>query len=131
MGHYARLAVSGSLVLLLGCGTAGAPAGDRTGTVAGTVLLRACGGPPPLGPPQPCLFKPLAGAQVELDAGGQTVKSATTDANGRYSVRVAAGTYTVRVVLTQIAALSGDSRTVKVDAGQRVVADFQLTFQAA
>lgn len=131
MGPYARLAVSGSLLLLLGCGAAGSPAGDRTGTVVGTVQLRACGGPPPppSAPPQ-CLFRPLAGALVELDASGRTVNRVSTDANGRYSVRIAAGTYSVRVVLAQSSPMLTDSRTVKVDPGQRVRADFQLTFNA-
>jgi hypothetical protein len=112
-------------------GSEHAKAIGKTGTVAGTVQLLACGGPPPMGPPRPCIFRPMAGAQVDLDAGGRTVTSAITDVNGHYSARVPAGIYTVRVVLPQSLALLGASQTVRVVRHELEEADFQLTFQAA
>ena len=73
----------------------------------------------------------MAGARVDVDAGSQAIPSAVTDASGRYSISVAPGTYSVHVAVVQSATKTEDSRTVKVEAGQRVVADFQLTFHAA
>jgi hypothetical protein len=72
----------------------------------------------------------MSGTQVDLDAGGRIVKSATTGADGRYSVAIAAGTYAVRVVWVQSAAVTGNSHTVTVAPGQRVEADLQISFQA-
>jgi hypothetical protein len=112
-------------------GSEHAKAIGKTGTVVGTVQLLACGGPPPLGPPRPCIFRPVAGAQVELDAGSRSVTSVITDASGHYSARVTAGTYTVRVVQPQSLALLGAPQTVRVERRELVEADFQLVFQAA
>lgn len=131
MGIYVRLAVSASLLMLVGCGAAGSPAGDQTGTVAGLVQARECGGPPPPAGAPGCRVRPLVGAQVELEVAGRVVKSASTDATGHYSVAVAARTYTVHIATAQIPAMSGDTRTVKVEPGQVVEADFDITFQAA
>jgi hypothetical protein len=72
----------------------------------------------------------MAGARVELGAGTQIIAGAVTDADGRYSVIVAPGTYTVRVAVAESAATSGNSRTVTLEPGGRVVADFHLTFMA-
>jgi hypothetical protein len=122
---------SGPAMRLVDCGADRSEARGQTGTVTGTVLLLACGGPPPLGPPRPCVFRPVAGAQVELDAGGRTAKSAITDADGRYSARVTAGIYTVRIALPLSLALLGAPQTVNVRPRELVEADFRLTFQAA
>ena len=81
--------------------------------------------------PRPCIFRPMAGARVDLAAGNQAITSAVTDTNGRYSISVAPGTYSVHVVIAQGATTTEDSRTVKVAPGQHVVADFQLSFLAA
>jgi hypothetical protein len=122
----------GSMVALPQVATAaGSPARGQTGTVAGTVQLLACGGAPPPGIPAPCLFRPLAGAIVELDAGGRTVRSTRTDAKGRYFLRATAGIYTLRVILAETSAISGDSQTVRINRHRRVEADFQLIFWAA
>jgi len=122
----------GSMIALPQVATAaGSQARGQNGTVAGTAHLLACGGFPPPGIPPPCLSRPLAGAHVELEAGGRTVASTSTDAKGRYLLRATAGNYTLRVVLAETSAISGDSQTVRINRHRRVEADFQLTFWAA
>ena len=129
MGMWRRLGTLAALVLLAGCGAALPHSGAQTGTLAGLVELSACGGPP-VDSPAPCTFRPMAGAQIEFQTGSQIVNRAVTDSAGRYSVSVAAGTYTVHVVVVHGVAITEDSRTVKVEPGQRVVTDFHLMFQA-
>jgi hypothetical protein len=73
----------------------------------------------------------MIGARVDFEAGSHTVTSAVTDATGRYSVSIAPGTYTVHVFMVPSVAMTANSRTVTVESGHRVVADFQLIFQAA
>lgn len=130
MNRLGWLEVEAALLLLVGCGSAGSSQTDQPGAVSGVVQVRGCGGPPPLTTPIPCLLRPMAGAQVEIDAGGGTLKKATTDAGGRYSFSISAGTYTVHVLTAQSIRLSNDTRTVTVAPGQRVELDFQLIFLA-
>ena len=131
VGVCRRVATVASVLLLAGCGAA-APNSSSTqaGTITGVVEFRACGGPPPVDSPAPCVFRPMAGARVDFELRRQIVVSATTDATGRYLVSVAPGTYTAHIVIAQSSATVEDSRTVTVEPGQRVVADFQLTFRA-
>lgn len=127
-----RLATVASVLLLAACGAAApSSSGPQAGTITGVVEFRACGGAPPVESPAPCVFRPMAGARIDFELPAQTVVSAKTDATGRYSVSVAPGTYTAHVVIAQSGATVEDSRTVTVEPGQRVVADFQLTFRAA
>ena len=125
-----RITTVGMLFVLAGCGGAVPGSATQTGTVAGQVEVRACGGPP-VDSPAPCIFRPMAGARVDLENGSRTVKSALTDAGGHYSVSVAPGAYIVHFVGTQSTAMTGDSKSVQVEPGQVVEADFDITFQAA
>jgi hypothetical protein len=129
VGYCGQLAVLASLLLLMGCGAAVPNSGAQSGTVAGLVEFRGCGGAP-VDSPTPCIFRPMAGARIDFGVGGQIVTRAVSDAGGRYSVSVAPGTYRVHVAVVQSSAITDDSRTVKVEPGQHVVADFHLTFQA-
>ena len=100
--------------------------------MTGTVQLLACGGPPPPPgiTPRPCIFQPVAGAEIDLNAGGRTVTSALTDSHGRYSARVKAGMYTVRIALPLTLASLGAPQTVNVRPRALVESDFRLTFWA-
>ena len=122
---------SATAVGLVSCDADSSQARGRTGTVAGTVQLLACGGPPPVGVPRPCIFRPVAGAQIALDTGGRTAIRVFTDTGGRYSARVAPGIYKVHLVSPQSLALLAAPRTLKVAPRQSVQVDFRLIFQAA
>jgi hypothetical protein len=93
------------------------PAG--TGTVGGQVLAVPCMPVEPVTPT--CSGRPVAGLEIDFAAGGTTAV-ARTDANGAYSIDLAAGTWTVT--------LAGHWRVIKgptavnVTAGSSVVADF-------
>jgi hypothetical protein len=117
-------------VRLVGCDADSSHARAQTGMVAGTVQLLACGGPPPIGVPRPCIFRPVAGAQIARDSGGRTATRVFTDTGGRYSVRVASGIYKVHLVSPQSLAMLASPRTLKVAPRQSVQVDFRLIFMA-
>jgi hypothetical protein len=79
------LAVTAAGMTLAGCSSPTGPPGP-TGTLTGT--LQAVGGPPGAGP------RVLAG-QIVLNGSNGSKFSITAGANGRFSVPVAVGTYTV------------------------------------
>lgn len=118
-----------ALVFLTGaCGAYHLPGGAAgTGTVTGQVTVFPCG-PGPLQPAQPdfapCKMKPASGAagiEVIFTSDGR-VTSTRTNAEGRYAIDLAAGTYNVSV-MKYMRIISGPS-TVTVKAGATVVADY-------
>src|SRR5438067_2558481 len=102
-----RTAIAAVVTLL-----AAAPVLAQTGTITGTVTA-ADGG------------QPIAHAQVRAGIG----IGALTRADGRYSLRVAPGTYTVRVTRLGFAADSATNVVVTTDAA--ATANFQLRQAAA
>lgn len=115
--------------LVLACGSGGVGTGSL-GAVTGKVDIRACGGPPPASGSATCTVRPVAGAEVEVSAPGRSARKAKTDAGGRYEVWVQAGTYTVHLVTSQSQSVEQGDRTVKVEPGKRVEADFHIIFEA-
>jgi TonB-linked SusC/RagA family outer membrane protein len=99
--------VLGLTGLLRAAPPAQAQGGGSTGVIRGTV--------------QSTTGAPLARANVVLEG---TRVGSITEADGRYVLRVAAGSYTVRVSLI---GYSPSTRAVTVTAGQTVTADVQLT----
>ena len=113
---------------LAGCGgpTIVDPA---SGTLAGHVTLRACGGANreyQAG----CPVQPLSGVKLSFKAkGGSTAATATTDSTGAYRVRLAPGMYAITLeTAAKYSTLSGPHQ-VSVLAGQPQTADFTYTIQ--
>ncbi len=135
---------------LSGCAASAAAFGPQTGTVAGHVFIRACGGAArlPSLEGQPCTPRPDPGVAVTLEpqAGGPAL-NATTDSAGAYSIKVRVGTYTVHLGLSGVgkrpplpAGASGafadratgtnllGPKAVTVSADKTVTADFTIVF---
>ncbi|PYP62550.1 MAG: hypothetical protein DMD26_15875, partial [Gemmatimonadetes bacterium] len=102
-----RTAIAAVVTLL-----AAAPVFAQTGTITGAVTAAEGG-------------QPIANAQVRAGIG----IGALTRADGRYSLRVAPGTYTVRVTRLGFAADSATNVVVTTDAA--ATANFQLRQAAA
>lgn len=66
---------------------------------------------------------PMAGAQVELTAGGQPYYSATTDAGGRFTLFAAAGEYSLDC---QNAGFEAYSQPVSISGGERLEREISL-----
>ena len=94
------------LAVLLALGTAQAAAA-QDGTISGSVTDGQT-------------LQPLEGAQVFIVG---SVRGVLTDQQGRYQLRIPAGTYTVRA---RIIGFEDIEQRVSVVAGQTVTADFQL-----
>lgn len=119
-----RVLVLVGLLATLGCGRAGGGPGGRTdGILEGTALAS------PQCPVQiqgrPCPPKPLSAEVTVADPDGRVVATFRTDADGRFSISLPAGSY----VLTSSQALSPvllTPVTVQVSAGRvtRVRLDF-------
>jgi hypothetical protein len=126
---FARALIAGLLTIALaGCAAGPSPFGSSTGTIAGHVQIRACGGA--YRPEQPtCSPHPYAGVTLtfSLTAPGSTGSdhTVTTDANGSYRIDLKPGTYTVRAAGPgdQAGGLEGP-REIVVSAGKTVTADF-------
>jgi hypothetical protein len=128
------------LVATAACGAYSFPgSGNGSGTVSGQVTASGCGPveqatPVCLAPQAPapdCLPKtpdgtgcgtlPSAGVELVFTNAGTSL-SASTDSNGDYSIKLAAGTWTVDTKpITRI--ISGP-RTLTVDAGASIVANY-------
>jgi hypothetical protein len=130
---------------LSACGVGTAAFGPSTGTVAGHVQLRACGGPTR---PEPsgCPSQPYSGVRLTFSqspaAGTGSEKTVTTDSNGAYRIDLAPGTYTVSASAATAKSPNqsfadsqtvpggfGGHREVVVTAGKTVKADFVYTIQ--
>ena len=114
-------------IALSGC--AGGPAlfGPSTGTVTGHVTMRACGGA--YRPEQPgCSARAMAGAMVSFRLvsgnGTPTAQTAVTDGSGAYTVKLAPGTYAVKLK-SYMRVLSGPL-TITVTAGSSTTVNYVL-----
>jgi len=120
----ALLAITAASVLLASCDLS-SPSGPPgpTGTLTGT--LRAVGGPSGAGP------RALSG-QITLHGSGGHITGITVGANGRFSVPVPVGTYTVSGkspqyeggsgvcrVSGQVSVTKGATSKVQVDCGEK------------
>jgi len=128
-------------ISLSSCAAGPAIFGPSTGTLTGHVTVRACGGayrPEQSG----CAERPLAAGtltfRLSVTNGSGSEKTATTDANGVYSITLPPGTYAVTVTPgvthqapTGIGAVVGDAapRRVTVVAGRTVTSNFTYTLQ--
>lgn len=121
------LAVGLVLLALAGCARTGQSTGSAQFALTGTVRAEpGCPGPARLG--SPCPSRPVAGATVEADQNGREVKRTTTDQDGRFTLRLTAGTYHVtatnagglKTTVTQTVVLTADADiTLIVDSGMR------------
>jgi hypothetical protein len=96
-GVFARPRVWGGVLaaLLLLAGTGTATGGTRSAVLRGTVLVAPA--EPVCMPRIPCM-RPAADVVLAFSRGGVVRARATTAADGTYRVRLAAGTYAVRVI---------------------------------
>jgi hypothetical protein len=116
--------------LTAACGAYHFPGSSSSGTVSGSVAVVPCG-LRPVDPAQgdiaPCRMKPAsaaAGIEIIFTSEGRTA-STRTNADGRYAIDLAAGTYKVSVV-KYLRIVSGPP-TVTVTAGATVVADYVVS----
>jgi len=109
-------------LLAAACGhVAAGPGGPAQGTLQGAVLSWPCAPIERVG--SPCAGRPFADVTITFAPGpGGAAATATTDGTGRYSIRLAPGTYTVSI--PGIARLIQGSRSVVVTAGRTTEADF-------
>jgi len=125
----ARVVVASSLlVALTACAGGGGGTSSRSGTVSGVVLSApSC---PVERSGSPCPPRAVPGAEVTASRRGSTVARVRADGNGRFTMTLAAGDYTVtaRVIggigssaSTQVTvAAGGDAAvTLTVDSGIR------------
>ncbi len=135
----------GLAAILSACSAGTAAFSPSTGTVAGHVEVRTCGGvyrPDQSG----CPSHPYAGVRLIFSqspaAGKASEKTVTTDGNGAYRIDLAPGTYTVGASAASASPPSqsfadsqaapggfGGPRQVVVIAGKTVKADFVYTIQ--
>ncbi|TMD42278.1 MAG: carboxypeptidase regulatory-like domain-containing protein [Chloroflexi bacterium] len=132
-----------AMLALLLCGCAAGPAifGPSTGTVAGHVTIRACGGAYRIDQ-NGCRVSAAAGARLTLSlAGSSESATATTDAGGAFRMTLKPGTYGVHIELQGSPAAPASSpnsaaargfagpKQVTVSAGKTVKADFTYTIE--
>jgi len=126
---FRRIALAALTCALLSSCAAGAglfPA--ATGTLAGHVIARACGGAYQQDQTA-CRSTPLAGARLTFaNPGRSSSVTVQTDARGGYSVALPPGPYDVTVTAPALAGrrLTGPAR-VTVTAGKTTTADYALT----
>jgi hypothetical protein len=124
LGPVMRNGVLAALVLVTAaCGAYHLPGGSTpgTGTVAGHVLALPCAPIQPAG--KQCAARPVPGLEIDYTKGDATSK-AVTDDGGNYSVRLAAGTWTVHFK-TNMRIVSGPTE-VSVSTDSTVTADYIL-----
>ena len=137
-----RRALLAMIVLML-CGCAAGPAIFRpsTGTVAGHVAIRACGGAYRMDQ-MGCRVNPAAAARLTfVPSDGSPSATGTTDLSGAYRVALKPGTYSVQLVLHTSGSPSPaiqrgttsrgyiGPKQVDVSAGKTVTADFTYTIE--
>jgi type 1 fimbria pilin len=117
------LFLAGFLAVTAACGAYQFPGGSaaQTGHVSGNVMVYPCAPVEQQG--QPCKFAFGAGLQIVF-TNGSSVASTTVDANGKYSIDLAAATW--KVSFKGIARIISGPATVTVPAGGSVVADYQV-----
>jgi hypothetical protein len=87
--------------------------GTGTGTVQGQVTNTSCGAVPPSGG---CPSQPLAARLDAVDGGGHVAGSAQTGTDGRYTLVLNAGGYTLRVT-PPLAITSCNSPGIAISSG--------------
>jgi len=120
-----RRALLAMIVLML-CGCAAGPAIFRpsTGTVAGHVAIRACGGAYRMDQ-MGCRVNPAAAARLTfVPSDGSPSATGTTDLSGAYRVALKPGTYSVTASQTGFQTLTKSD--IVVTSNQTVRADFTL-----
>jgi hypothetical protein len=115
------------LLMLAGCARTGQSTESAQLTLSGTVRAEP-GCPGPVRLDSPCPPRPVAGATVEADQDGHQAASTTTGRDGRFTLRLAAGTYQVtatnggglKTTATQTVVLTAATDiTLTVDSGMR------------
>jgi hypothetical protein len=104
------------------CGAYRFPGGIpiATGNVSGTVVAVPCFPLESAGPAQ-CAGRPVPGVEIDFTSGDGASK-AVTDSSGRYTLTLAAGTWTVHLV-TAMRVISGPAQ-VKVPSSSTVTANY-------
>jgi hypothetical protein len=124
-----RLLAAATATLIAGCGssptttaTATTAPVDRTG-VKGTVIA----GPtcPVERVDQPCPPQPVEGAVAAIDSSDRTVATTSIDADGRYTLDLVPGCYTLQVVVDGLLPNCPEV-TVTVTSGAPTTADIDL-----
>lgn len=137
MGRLVRALIAVSTAsLLTGCAAGPALFGSQTGTVAGHVIIRSCGGAYRMDQ-NGCRVAPAEGVAVMFSKGSAQPATAITDASGRYHIDLAPGSYTVSAayITAGLAHPSGFSprlsgpAAVTVSAGKTVTVDFTGTVE--
>ncbi|HKX01862.1 MAG TPA: hypothetical protein VJX71_05155 [Methylomirabilota bacterium] len=114
-------------LLIAGCGAYIFP-GDHpsptanTGMVSGRVLVVPCAPVEQAG--SPCGGKPAGGLEIDYVQGTKVVGRTVTDPNGKYSIRLEPGAYTVKFT-SYMRVISGPTK-IAVSAGSSLVADYML-----
>jgi hypothetical protein len=93
-----------------------------SGSLSGRVTAVPCA--PVETPDSTCIPQPVSGLKLDFTAADGSLASATTDKNGGYSMRLAAGTWKVNMNGFRHV-VSGPS-TVNVSVGSSVIADFVI-----
>ena len=122
-----NLLLAGIVLVAAACGGyvfPGASPSPQDGTVTGKVVAVPCS---PIEPAvtieSPCAGRPVAGATLVFTSGG-TSHSVVTGSDGAYQIQLPAGTWSV-AFKGFMREISGP-KTVTVEAGTKVVADFVL-----
>jgi hypothetical protein len=127
LGLVMRNALLGGLcaLVLSACGayTFGSGQSSPTpdsGTVGGQVLAVPCAPVEKVG--SPCAGRPVGALELDYVVGTNVAGRTVTDADGRYSIRLQPGTYTV-TFKSYMRIINGPTR-VSVSAGANVVANY-------
>lgn len=112
-----------ALLATAACGAYAFPGASSAskGTVSGQVSVVPCAPVEQAG--QPCTGKAMQGLALDFTSGSTTI-AATTDANGHYTVQLAAGTWQVSVK-NYMRIVSGP-HTITVHAGDNIVANYVI-----
>ena len=100
----------------------GSSPSPNTGEVSGRVLAVPCAPVEQAG--QPCAGRPVAGAEIDYIQGSEVAGRTVTDSNGYYSIRLEAGTYTVKFS-NMMRVISGPT-SIAVAAGSDLVANYTI-----
>jgi hypothetical protein len=112
-----------ALLATAACGAYSLPGASTTGTgtVSGSVAVVPCAPVEQAG--SPCVGKQMQGVELDFKNGGTTV-TATTDANGNYTVQLAAGTWQVSPK-NYMRIVSGP-KTITVHTGDNITANYVI-----
>ncbi len=120
--------VAFAVLFVVACGAYRLPGESQspsptTATVSGRAVTIPCS---PIEQPgdSACTSRPAANVELDYVSGGSVVQKTATDANGDYSVDLAPGSYTVKV-MTYMRVISGPVQ-LTVSAGSHTVANYVL-----